>query len=90
MAGFRHHVIAWMWRPEGSGPGRRSAVGLVVHHAIAGCLPLGPARRFARAGPSAGRPLSVAADSDDGSEVDLDAIDAARYSYGWIRPRKPP
>ena len=37
-----------------------------------------------------GRPLSVAADSDYGDKVDLDAIDLAGYGYRWIRLRKHP
>jgi hypothetical protein len=37
-----------------------------------------------------GRPLNVAADSDDGEELDLDAIDLAGDGYRWIRLRSNP
>jgi maltose alpha-D-glucosyltransferase/alpha-amylase len=37
-----------------------------------------------------GRPLSVAADSDYGGKLDLDAIDLRGYGYRWIRLHKYP
>jgi maltose alpha-D-glucosyltransferase/alpha-amylase len=37
-----------------------------------------------------GRPLSVAADSDYGEKINLDAIDVTGYGYRWIRLRKEP
>lgn len=37
-----------------------------------------------------GRPLSLAADSDYGDKIDLDAIDLTGYGYRWIRLRRNP